>query len=185
MALAVLPDDGSLPRLPPSIAGCQALEQLLAAPGLDNLADNQRQLLQAVKAGWNALTEGTSSTEAWIPLVEQWDHGQQETLIIGTLQPLQVDLEARRIPHGQNRIIFDNYPLGPEDLVNYHAQDALRAARNQHTHLRKSSTQRYTVVFGFPVTGYSYCGSSFDLGMALLALCDLEKHLNLRQQQAC
>jgi hypothetical protein len=132
----------------------------------------------------HAETTGYSGNKVWIPLVEKLEETVGTDHYVGTIYPLHLELEPRQNNNMSDIITFHNHPLDHDDLVNYQAQDAFEAARNQHSFLSKSSSTRYTVSFGFPSMSYSLSGSSFGFGMALLALCSFECEANLRAQHA-
>jgi len=127
-------------------------------------------------------TTGFGQNQVWIPLVEKFEDYEGNVKIMGTIYPLELDFEARTDNRSRDIITFNNHPIDQDDLVNYQAQDALIAARNEHAFLSSRATRRYTVSFGFPSSAYSYSGSSFGLGMALLSLSNLERESNLRRQ---
>lgn len=135
-----------------------------------------------IKREWDASSSGYSNSEVWIPLVENFEDDPGQETVVGTIYPLSLDLEARKTNRHRDLISFNNHPIAQDDLVNYQAQDALRAARNQHNLLKKDKATRFTVMFGFPSTDYFYAGSSFGLGMSLLSLCAFQRETNLRRQ---
>ena len=128
--------------------------------------------------------EAFSNQEVWIPLVEKYTDNAGHTIIVGTLYPLRLDMEARKTARDKDLIFFNNHPLAQDDLLNYQAQDAITAARRCHKVLGKSNTTRFSVSFGFTEDEYFFSGSSFGLGMSLLSLCALEKETNLRSQHS-
>ncbi len=125
---------------------------------------------------------GWEKRSVWVPLVENFNDGEGTQIIVGTLNPLELDIEPRQNHRRQDVISFNNHPISNDDLVNYQAQDAIRAARQQHALLRNPKGQFYTVHFGFPATEHLYTGASFGLGMALLSMCSMEEEANLRKQ---
>ena len=146
------------------------------------LPDHLLEMFKKIRDDMDASTTGFCCSKIWIPLVEKFEDTPGEGHIVGTIYPLELDVEARQENRFKDIISFNNHPLDQDDLVNYQAQDAILAARNEHAFLNRQSTTRYTVTFGFPSTAYSYSGSSFGFGMAILALCTLEREANLRKQ---
>ena len=146
----------------------------------ESLIENCDQTLEA----FNAETMGYSGDSVWIPLVEKFEEPFGEEHIVGTIYPLGIDLEPRQTNRDADVITFNNHPLDHDDLVMYQAQDAIKAARDQHASLRSQSSTRYSVSFGFPSLSYSIAGSSFGFGMAMLVLCSLERDANLRAQHS-
>ena len=164
------------------IAGIHDLDALVgmlksqdAAPEIIAEIRSYQKAAIASFSGWN-------NRSVWVPLVENFDDGEGTKIIVGTLNPLELDLEPRQSQRQQDVISFNNHPISNDDLVNYQAQDAIRAARQQHPLLRNPRAQFYTVRFGFPGTEHLHTGTSFGLGMALLSMCSLEKEANLRKQ---
>ncbi len=170
------------PPLPDTFQNIDCIDQFIRHPQIQTLPDEQRDLIKGIQEEWHSKTRGSSHQEVWIPLVEKWEESPNQDIIVGTLYPLHLDMEERKKNRRKDLIFFNNHPIGLDDLVNYQAQDAIRAARTQHSLLRRSKTARYSVTFGFPASDYFYSGSSFGLGMSLLVLCDLERHSNLRYQ---
>lgn len=139
-------------------------------------------VFQGIRDIINEETMGYSRRKVWIPLVEKIEDTPGNEVIVGTIYPLELDIEARQNERSRDIITFNNHPLAQDDLVNYQAQDALKSARSIHKFLRKSNTSRYTVAFGFPSVGHYLAGASFGFGMSLLALCAFEREANLRKQ---
>ncbi|MCF6237712.1 MAG: FG-GAP repeat protein [Candidatus Marinimicrobia bacterium] len=160
------------------------LNQLLDDPRIKELPETQYQIIEQIQEEWQFSTTGSSNDEVWIPLVEKWESQPGQELVVGTLYPLQLNLEERKNNHNQDLTFFNNHPIGTNDLVNYQAQDAIKAARSQHSPLRAVKAVRYSVMFGFPANDYFYSGSSFGFGMSLLSLCALEEQTNLRWQHS-
>ncbi len=143
--------------------------------------DEVIQMFQTIRDQTLVESTGFSSQKIWIPLVEKFEDTPSQEVIVGTIYPLSLDIEARLTDRSIDIIAFNNHPIGRNDLVNYQAQDAMSAARNEHKFLSKPLSKRFTVRFGFPSTEYSFSGSSFGFGMALLALCMLGREANLRK----
>lgn len=160
----------------------QEMEHLAESECTKSLPEKEAGVVQKILSEWESRRSGYSNREVWIPLVEKYTFSPDREMIVGTLYPLQLDLEQRQRDKTRDLIFFNNHPIGIDDLVNYQAQDAIRAARAQHPLLRRSKTTRYSVLFGFPESNYFYSGSSFGLGMSLLSLCALEEQSNLRNQ---
>ncbi|MBT3229724.1 MAG: hypothetical protein HOD43_00425 [Candidatus Marinimicrobia bacterium] len=139
-------------------------------------------VFQEIRDSNNEETTGYSRRKVWIPLVEKIEDTPGKEIIVGTIYPLELDIEARQNERSRDIITFNNHPLAQDDLVNYQAQDALKAARSRHKFLKKPKTSRYTVAFGFPSVGHYLAGASFGFGMSLLALCAFEREANLRKQ---
>ena len=154
------------------------LDWLKSQQAAPEIAAEIRSYQKAVSTSFS----GWENRSVWVPLVEHFDDGEDTQIIVGTLNPLELDLEPHQNHRQQDIISFNNHPISNDDLVNYQAQDALHAARQQHTVLRKPKGRYYTVSFGFPATEQLHTGASFGLGMALLSLCRLEKDANIRKQ---
>lgn len=181
--LIVAPELGKLPAFS-TLPQLHNMEQLLESELVEGMADGPINLLKSIQGEWKNKIDGFSRREVWIPLVEKWKSSPSDTVLVGRLYPLELDLEERKNNHHQDLIFFNNHPVRLDDLVNYQAQDAIRAARSQHSLLRKTKTNRYSVMFGFPASDHFYSGSSFGFGMSLMSVCALEKEANLRQQHS-
>ena len=183
-ALRFACDDKQIDLNGVSASNLDSIDALLSLIKEFNLPDEIIQTFQEIKNLCNSNSQGFSDRKVWIPLVEKFEDTPGEEIVVGTIYPMVLDLEARQNNRYQDIISFNNHPIDQDDLVHYQAQDAILAARNRHNFLKKKATRRYTVMFGFPSTDHLYTGMSFGFGMSLLSLCALARESNLRKQYA-
>lgn len=159
-----------------------SIESLYEEARHQQIPEEVLKIISKIQGQIRAETSGYSKASAWIPLVEKYQDHMGDLQIVGTVHALELEVEKREGNRSRDIISFNNHTLDQDDLVHYQAQDAILAARSEHGSLSRRSSDRYTVTFGFPSASHSYSGSSFGLGLALLALSTFEREANLRRQ---
>lgn len=163
-----------------SFAHVDSMESLYEELSYQQFPEEILKIFRLIRHQVKTETGGYNQGTVWIPLVEKYQDHLGEPQIVGTVHSLELEIEKRGVTRNHDIISFNNHTLDQDDLVHYQAQDAILAARNEHATLSRRSSDRYTVSFGFPSASHSYSGSSFGLGLALLALSTFERESNLR-----
>ena len=133
-----------------------SLNELIAALTQQNASPELISTVKCARLEFDKQISGYSNQEVWIPLIERFTDNNGVEIAVGTLHRLELELELRQANRNRDTLVFNNHPIARNDLVNYQAQDALRAARHQHNFLQNSRSPHYTVRFGFPESDHLY-----------------------------